>query len=97
MGSTGRVERRLSRLERQHLVLLGGIVSGHDGAGGLGGAQVDGLVRHARRNEEKLAGLADDFVLQRGAPTGQYAAFEDVEGGFVAQVDVWFLSGGNRR
>src|SRR6185312_12873321 len=71
---------------RGDLVLLGGVVARDDGARGLGRAEVDGLVRHVRRDEQEFAGLADGLVLEIAPPAGQHPAFQDVDAGLVADV-----------
>ena len=61
------------------VVLLGRVVARDDRARRLGRAEVDRLVRHARRDEEEVAGLADHRRPQAVAVARLDPAFEDVD------------------
>ena len=60
----------------------------HHGASGLGCAQVDCLMRDARRHKQKVARLADDFVFELNAPACANHSLENVDACLVADVEM---------
>src|SRR5581483_10129212 len=72
------------------------VVPRHDRHRALGRAEVDRLVRYARRDEEEVAGLRDDRALEPVAVARLDAAFELVDRRFVPVVEMWLGSRSGR-
>ena len=78
------------RIVKDHLFVGAGMVAGHDGPCRFPGAEVDRLVRHAGRNEEKVPLAVGDLPAQPLAIAGLDTPFQNVDRGFEAAMIVGF-------
>src|SRR5690349_4938008 len=76
--------------------LLVRVIASNEGSGRFGGTQVDGLVRHVSRDEDKVSGFVDDRLAQTRPIACLDASFQQVDGGFIAAMYMR-LSGAARR
>jgi len=85
-----RTLRLLRANERLNKVLLGWVVSCHNSARRLSGAEVNGFVWNAWRNKQKISCVADHLVLEGASPARKNGAFQHINARFVPNVYMWF-------
>ena len=76
------------RIVQYDVFLLVGVVPRHDGVRRFAIAEVDGLVRDVRWDEDEVAGFVDHRFPQTRAETGLYPSFQEVDGRFETTANV---------